>query len=347
MPNSPKISIIVPIYNVDKYLNYCIQSVIEQQYENWELILVNDGSTDNSLNICQSYASHDSRIIVIDKNNSGVSDSRNCALDNVSGKYVLFLDADDYWYHSTFLCQLVNLAEDNKLDIVRGEYKAVDVDGKDMFCRKIARFRMKYANKILDSGDFLKYAIHGEFFLWLTLLNRKKIANLRFTKGRSYLEDMEFYVKLCMQPLRCMYVPNIRFYAYRKHAASVSYEVSEKKLMDLYSISDQFYQFSYLVQDKMVKRYFQKQCVQKYFELLDILATKEYMTVSYHYITLSQLESKRRQLLKVAFNGNLWPKHILLHLHTKKIVTLCKVKAVYISVRYWFYRYIYCELMGK
>lgn len=92
----PEISIIVPIYNVEKYLPKCIESILSQTFTNFELILVNDGSKDRSGIICDEYASKDNRIKVIHKENGGVSSARNSGVDLASGKYIGFVDPDDY-----------------------------------------------------------------------------------------------------------------------------------------------------------------------------------------------------------------------------------------------------------
>ena len=90
-----KISIIVPIYNCEKYLKRCLESIINQTYNNLEIILLNDGSSDNSLKIIKEYKKKDNRIIVIDKKNTGVSDTRNIGIQKASGKYICFCDSDD------------------------------------------------------------------------------------------------------------------------------------------------------------------------------------------------------------------------------------------------------------
>ena len=93
---NPTVSIIVPIYNAEKYLNRCVDSILNQEYTDFELILVNDGSKDASPQICDEYAKEDARVRVIHKENTGVSDTRNIAIGHAAGKYLQFLDSDDW-----------------------------------------------------------------------------------------------------------------------------------------------------------------------------------------------------------------------------------------------------------
>lgn len=113
-----KFSVIVPVYNVEKYLDECIMSVINQTYKDWELILVDDGSPDACPKICDRYASEDSRIKAVHKENGGLSDARNCGLDNAKGEFVLFLDSDDYWNQNDALEKLNNKIIENNFDLV-------------------------------------------------------------------------------------------------------------------------------------------------------------------------------------------------------------------------------------
>ena len=236
---NPLISIIVPIYNTEKYLSCCVDSILNQTFENFELLLINDGSSDGSGEICDKYAQLDIRIKVIHKSNTGVSDARNCALDIAVGKYVIFVDADDYWCMEDALERLYDVAEQYSLDIVRGEYKAVDDQGNLLFSRSVSKYRMKYVNQILDSYDFLNYAVNGEFFLVPCLFRREIIGNLRFEVGRIFLEDMKFFLEIFLDKIKYsyFYIPDLRFYAYRKHFGSISFMLSEKKLDDAFSLS--------------------------------------------------------------------------------------------------------------
>ena len=94
----PKVSVIIPVYNVEQYLNRCIDSVLNQTYKDFEIILVDDGSTDKSGEICDVYAEKDSRITVIHKENGGLSDARNFGIDAARGDFLTFLDSDDYFH---------------------------------------------------------------------------------------------------------------------------------------------------------------------------------------------------------------------------------------------------------
>lgn len=120
-----KLSVIVPIYNASKYLEQCITSIQEQYYKNLEIILINDGSTDNSLEICKIYEKNDSRIRVIDKKNEGVSASRNLGLKESLGEYITFVDSDDYIEKDMYI-KLINKMEENSLDITICKYKKVN-----------------------------------------------------------------------------------------------------------------------------------------------------------------------------------------------------------------------------
>ena len=110
------ISIIVAIYNVDQYLEQCIDSIINQSYKNLEIILVNDGSTDNSKNICDYYSEIDKRIKVVHKKNGGVSSARNTGIDIATGDYIAFVDSDDYLELNMYETMINNL-EQNQCDM--------------------------------------------------------------------------------------------------------------------------------------------------------------------------------------------------------------------------------------
>ena len=123
------ISIIIPVYNVSKYLRACLDSVINQTYKDLEIICINDGSTDDSLEILKEYANKDNRIIIIDKKNAGVSAARNDGIDRAGGEYLFCIDSDDY-IDNDYLETYVRAIEKEDYDIVVGGFRRPNENGK-------------------------------------------------------------------------------------------------------------------------------------------------------------------------------------------------------------------------
>lgn len=193
----PFISIIIPVYNTEKYLRRCIDSVISQTYKDWELILVDDGSTDESGKICDEYAEKDERIIVFHKTNGGVSSARNVGLDNANGEWVSFVDADD-WIEADYVEIINNIG--NNPDIVffpmnfryeNGEVlakipKTVNAEGRDN------------VEKIIYN---LKYGAIDDVFGWTVVKFFKKSIvdeyHIRFDENIRLREDEMFTMDYC------------------------------------------------------------------------------------------------------------------------------------------------------
>ncbi len=290
------VSVIVPVFNAEPFLSDCLDSVINQSYVHWELILVDDGSQDASSVICDRYALGDSRIHVIHKENTGVSDTRNKALDVAIGKYVIFLDADDYWCDDNILARMVNVADVNNLDIVRGEYKAVDEGGRDLFCRPISPERLVMSGKIMSSSEFLRKGINGEFFLVLSLFRRSILQHIRFEKGRIFLEDMRFYAQVLLQDLRCMYLPDLRFYMYRKNGDSASARINPLKIKDSFEMCDFFHSLISKVKENKMKEYYQHISIGMYYATLETLSHDEYYKECRRYIVDFKIKEKRKNV---------------------------------------------------
>ena len=288
------VSIIVPVYNTGKYIKQCVESVLKQSYTNWELILLNDGSTDDSAQICEGYAKCDSRIRVIHKKNTGVSDTRNRGVEIAGGNHIIFLDSDDYWCDRTFLEKMVKLSERYDLDIVRGEYKAVNDNDEDLFYS--AKRKVRYET-LLDSAEFLENAIKGEFFLVLSLFKREIFSSIKLNTKQIFLEDMRFYSELLIQPLRCMYIP-IVFYAYRKITTSVSSRVNPKKLEDSFSMCHFFNNLSLNVSDDRLKLYFRRYSIMMYYWTLDTMSLDPYFQARDQYIHSFSLGTLQKDILQ-------------------------------------------------
>jgi glycosyltransferase involved in cell wall biosynthesis len=182
----PTISIIMPVYGVEKYIATAIESVLAQTYPDWELIVVNDGTKDNSRAIALQYAATDSRIKVCDKENGGLSDARNFGLNIAKGQYVHFFDSDDRIAPDFYEQMLKPFIDNSALDFIVSGYNKENflVNGKTSY--EIFRIDESLAPYKLES-QYFNYA-------WNKLFNRDFIERhgLRFEYGLKLIEDIEF-----------------------------------------------------------------------------------------------------------------------------------------------------------
>lgn len=273
------ISVIIPVYNAELYLSTCIEHILFQTFTNFEIIIVDDGSTDKSRDICDEYASKDARIKVFHQKNKGVSATRNFALSKVRGEYVMFIDADDYWLGNECLAILLSEAIKNNVDIVRGEYRAVDKDGNLSFERSINKKKERHSYKIVSSDIFLSDVFQGEFFLFLSLFRYEKIKHLRFDAQQIFLEDMDFYAKFFLQPVSCEFVP-LRFYAYRKIISSASAIASIKKLENSFGMCNKFNRYALEAAEVRLKQYFRYRSVMMYYWTLGTVASDDFYYIN-------------------------------------------------------------------
>lgn len=189
---SPKITIIVAVYNTEKYLNKCVESIVNQTYQNLEIILVNDGSTDSCLVICNEYVERDKRVKVIHKTNGGQGSARNLALEAVTGEWIGFVDSDD-WIDVDMYEFLLTKASTENADIVECGWKKVMMDGNIEFSKRLN-------NRIIDREKAMYGLVYGgvegvNTSVCNKIFRRSCIANIRFPEVRAY-EDDEFIHKV-------------------------------------------------------------------------------------------------------------------------------------------------------
>lgn len=228
---NPEISIIVPVYNVKKYLLRCIRSILNQTYKDFEVLLVDDGSTDGSGALCDKLKTKDSRIKVIHKENGGLSSARNAGLDIVSGKYVTFVDSDDY-VSELYLEKLKELCknDDNTICVVgtqivkekeyssqKKNFRMYSVDGKD--------FEKLFLGDIAGDSSCAK------------LFPLKFFKNVRFIDGRI-LEDLGVTYKLFYQAERVMVSEEKLYYYYQRSGSIMNSDFSIKKSNGVYSYEE-------------------------------------------------------------------------------------------------------------
>lgn len=191
--NQPQISVIVPVYNVEKYLSRCIESILSQTFTDFELLLIDDGSTDRSGEMCDEYAKKDTRIRVFHTKNRGVSAARNLGLDNAKGEWISFVDSDD-WVEEDYLNKFFHYDSLSYESVVCQRFYVEDVS----FPEK-NRVSFEYLNDILkypfEEKSIIKYKILEDVYVFAKLFNKKLIKekNIRFYEKISICEDLIFF----------------------------------------------------------------------------------------------------------------------------------------------------------
>jgi len=186
--NKEKISIIIPIYNVEEYLEKCVDSVLNQTYKNLEIILVNDGSKDKSIDICKKYKSQDNRVTVIDKKNDGVWLARYDGITKATGEYISFIDSDDY-IEKDYIEKLYSKSKENNYDIVVCGFKRIDDKTKKVYSNEMNKF----GDLIISKDRNVEELISVNTSLWNKLYKKELIDKLPNMKTKpKVLEDMMF-----------------------------------------------------------------------------------------------------------------------------------------------------------
>lgn len=216
------ISIIVPVYNVEKYLRECLDSILVQTYEDIEIILVDDGSLDGSLKICQEYEKKDKRIIVYHKENSGVSDTRNYGIERASGEYISFCDADDVIAPELYE-MLYKAMTKYQVDRVIGGYMYLFEDKRTVYSKpriSDGRYDSNYIlRKMIDDGTLSGFLFSGVN----NSLYKKKIIyenNIRFNTDIKYNEDSLFSLQYMLDSKAIYSLQSKPTYFYRQHESS-------------------------------------------------------------------------------------------------------------------------------
>ena len=222
-------SIIIPVYNAEKYLNKCVESILSQSFERFELILVDDGSTDGSLQICNAYAQKDDRVKVVHKTNSGASDARNAGLDIAVGEYIVFVDSDDYWDDALALAKIKGLIDEGSPDVVTWRFKKY-IEAKDV----VKPVGYSLNGDEIDFGNLLKSKNFNVSpcakAIKKSLIDEFK---LNFLSGVC-AEDIEWCARL-LSVTKQIVPSNLDFYVYRQREESSSHTIKERNVKDVKS----------------------------------------------------------------------------------------------------------------
>lgn len=267
------VSFVLPVYNVAPYLSQCLESVLCQSLTDYEIILVNDGSGDGSLSICREYESKFDFIQVIDQTNQGVSAARNNGMHAAKGKYICFLDADDY-YISDFAKGFYEQCEKHKLDIIRGIYCVAEGEEAPENTEGWIR-NLSYYNQVLDGGAFLCCSMRehaNEVVPWLGFFRREYLLShhIAFPLEISFEEDQIFFLRaLIGQPCRIMQTKDV-FYAYRQRQGSITALLSPKKAQDAADIVSMELELAKGITQPEVKHAAQRFAGSSFFQITNI-----------------------------------------------------------------------------
>ena len=254
---TPKISIIVPVYNSELFLDKCIKSIINQDYKDFELILINDGSTDNSGKICDEYSKEDIRIKVIHKPNGGQSSARNVGINLATGDYISFIDADDY-ISSSMIQTLYTLITNYKADISECGYISVYKD-KQIICG--------FGTGIeVGEGSFLtnKFVQADIFYGVVTkLFNSRLFDNVRFPQGRIY-EDTWMTLNFCLEQLRYVRTHEPLYYYNQSANSTLRSNLTQRKAREyIYILESQLSMINTKIQDNGLKELLHDRIMEK------------------------------------------------------------------------------------
>lgn len=217
------ISIIVPVYNAECHLSRCIESILSQSNRDWELILINDGSTDNSASICDRYAVSDPRISVYHQANHGVSATRNKGLNCAKGEWITFCDSDDELNRNAIECYLRNITDDT--DVIRAGFERV----------KPGDIQIISTNSLLETADkelVLKTCATSRYeaYIWNSCFRKSAIGSIRFDEEISWCEDHLFTFSVIGRARKVLFIPEAvyRYYAPVKTAHAYGTNLSTR-----------------------------------------------------------------------------------------------------------------------
>lgn len=239
------VSVIVPVYNTQDYLNNCIDSILEQSYKNIEIILIDDGSTDQSAKICDQYATIDNRVRVIHQNNSGVSNARNTGLEQSNGSYITFIDSDDT-IDKDFIDVLYN-GFDNSIDMTVCSFDIVkvqhDPDLRNSICEVGAR-------KVLSKDEAIETVLRGELFGGHScnkMFRKKVLENIKFQDNIHICEDMLFVIEYLLKSNNVLYIEKPLYRYYIRDNSATHGTMSDNKITAFNSFD--------IIEEKIKKTY--------------------------------------------------------------------------------------------
>ena len=243
-------SIIIPVYKVEKYLSKCVESVLSQSFYDWEAILVDDGSPDNCPALCDDYAKKDSRIKVIHKPNGGLSDARNAGIATANGKYILFLDSDDFLYSDTVLAEILN-------SLKNANFPEICYLPNEYWSSNPNSVSGKYKGETIPLEKFLKrviknYYLHTAGQQFVLRLDYLRENALRFEKEILH-EDELWFAQILMNARNIHICPCVFYFYVDNRDGSIINSVKEKNVKDKLYIANKIVFLSKSLPQKLQK----------------------------------------------------------------------------------------------
>lgn len=245
-------SIIIPVYKVEKYLPKCVESVLRQNFDDFEAILVDDGSPDNCPALCDEYAKKDNRIKVIHKQNGGLSDARNAGIATANGKYVLFLDSDDYLYSNTVLDEISNSLKNAffpEICYLPNEYWSSNPNSVSSQYKDETLSLEKFLNRVIKN-----YYLHTAGQQFVLRLDYLKDNGLRFEKGILH-EDELWFAQILMQAKKVHICPCVFYFYVDNRNGSIINSLKEKNVKDKLYIANKIVFLSKSLPQKLQKHF--------------------------------------------------------------------------------------------
>ena len=228
------VSIVVPVYNSEKYIENCVNSIIAQTYVNIEVLLVDDGSQDNSYEICKQYQNNDNRFVVLKKENGGAASARKYGYSNAHGEFIVFIDSDDV-LASTYIEELYNNIKDTNADMSICSYYVRNGDSE-------YEWKIKHSKKVYNRDSFLQELIipniysfdsdnsYVPSFLWMRLMKTELVTDLCFYSDREVCTEDALFIAEYLKNCNCVSVLDRPLYFYYIHSNSITHKHRENRI---------------------------------------------------------------------------------------------------------------------
>lgn len=289
-----KISIIIPVYNCEKYLNKCLSSVKNQTYKNYEIIIINDGSTDNSLNIIKNFVKENSKCKYINQKNKGLSDARNNGMNISTGEYIFFLDSDDEIPNDA-IENLLHCAIKNQSDIVIGNM--INYNSKNKY--------NNYTSKYIKNLNLVSYKDYPKLFSFVhaagKLYKSNLIKNIKFISNVKH-EDNYFNYSLYLKNIKISMITNTVYY----HRIRENGEKSITQSLDINSFKDLIINYDKVIEENKYDYLFVFMCMKKIrnyiVKYIDSNNARKAISISYEFSLKLINKSKDKKIIKMLEN---------------------------------------------